>query len=62
MKQCARRAANRGNDFGNRQLAPWISLAQYCELFRANDIDGNLLQRLTGDDLRRSASRRLAVA
>jgi SAM domain (Sterile alpha motif) len=29
-----------------------IGLAQYCELFRANDIDGNLLRRLTGDDLK----------
>jgi hypothetical protein len=29
-----------------------IGLAQYGELFRANDIDSNLLHRLTGDDLK----------
>ena len=29
-----------------------IGLAQYAELFRANDIDGGLLGRLTGDDLK----------
>jgi len=29
-----------------------IGLAQYGELFRANDIDGNLLHRLSGDDLK----------
>jgi hypothetical protein len=28
------------------------SLAQYAEIFRANDIDGELLRRLTNDDLR----------
>jgi len=33
-------------------LAPWDRLAQYGELFRANDIDGKLLHRLTGDDLK----------
>jgi hypothetical protein len=30
----------------------WIGLAQYAELFRANDIDGELLGRLTSDDLK----------
>jgi class 3 adenylate cyclase len=29
-----------------------IGLGQYIELFRANDIDGELLGRLTGDDLK----------
>jgi SAM domain (Sterile alpha motif)/Adenylate and Guanylate cyclase catalytic domain len=29
-----------------------ISLPQYAELFRANDIDGELLGRLTNDDLK----------
>ena len=29
-----------------------IGLAQYAETFRANDIDGELLGRLTGDDLK----------
>ena len=29
-----------------------IGLAQYAELFRANDIDGELLGRLTSDDLK----------
>jgi class 3 adenylate cyclase len=29
-----------------------IGLAQYGELFRANDIDGTLLHQLTGDDLK----------
>ena len=29
-----------------------IGLAQYAELFRANDIDGELLGRLTNDDLK----------
>jgi class 3 adenylate cyclase/tetratricopeptide (TPR) repeat protein len=29
-----------------------IGLAQYGELFRANDIDGNLLHQLSGDDLK----------
>ena len=29
-----------------------IGLDQYTELFRANDIDGGLLGRLTGDDLK----------
>jgi class 3 adenylate cyclase len=29
-----------------------IGLAQYTELFRANDIDGELLGRLTSDDLK----------
>ena len=28
-----------------------IGLAQYAEIFRANDIDGELLGRLTNDDL-----------
>ncbi len=29
-----------------------IGLAQYSEMFRANDIDGELLGRLTNDDLK----------
>ena len=29
-----------------------IGLAQYAEIFRANDIDGELLGRLTNDDLK----------
>ena len=29
-----------------------IGLAQYAEIFRANDIDGELLRRLTNDDLK----------
>jgi len=29
-----------------------IGLPQYAELFRANDIDGELLGRLTNDDLK----------
>ena len=29
-----------------------IGLAQYAETFRANDIDGELLGRLTSDDLK----------
>jgi hypothetical protein len=29
-----------------------IGLAQYAEMFRANDIDGELLRRLTNDDLK----------
>jgi hypothetical protein len=29
-----------------------IGLAQYSEMFRANDIDGEMLGRLTGDDLK----------
>jgi hypothetical protein len=29
-----------------------IGLAQYAEMFRANDIDGELLDRLTSDDLK----------
>ena len=29
-----------------------IGLAQYAEMFRANDIDGELLGRLTNDDLK----------
>ena len=29
-----------------------IGLAQYAEMFRANDIDGELLSRLTNDDLK----------
>ena len=29
-----------------------IGLAQYAEIFRANDIDGELLGRLTSDDLK----------
>ena len=29
-----------------------IGLAQYAETFRANDIDGELLGRLTNDDLK----------
>jgi len=29
-----------------------IGLAQYAELFRSNDIDGELLHQLTGDDLK----------
>src|SRR5271170_7667115 len=29
-----------------------IGLAQYAQLFRSNDIDGELLHRLTGDDLK----------
>ena len=29
-----------------------IGLAQYSELFRNNDIDGDVLRRLTGDDLK----------
>src|SRR6476659_8598574 len=29
-----------------------IGLTQYAELFRANDIDGELLGRLTSDDLK----------
>ena len=36
-------------------IASWlrgIGLAQYTELFRANDIDGELLGRLTSDDLK----------
>ena len=37
-----------------------IGLAQYGELFRANDIDGELLRRLTGDVI--SARYRRCVA
>ena len=33
-------------------MAPRIGLAQYAEMFRANDIDGELLGRLTNDDLK----------
>ena len=36
-------------------IAGWlrgIGLAQYAEAFRANDIDGDLLSRLTNDDLK----------
>ncbi len=29
-----------------------IGLPQYAEMFRANDIDGELLGRLTNDDLK----------
>ena len=29
-----------------------IGFAQYAEMFRANDIDGSLLDRLTGNDLK----------
>ena len=29
-----------------------IGLAQYAEMFRANDIDGEMLGRLTNDDLK----------
>jgi SAM domain (Sterile alpha motif) len=29
-----------------------IGLAQYAEIFRANDIDGELLRRLTNEDLK----------
>ena len=29
-----------------------IGLAQYAEMFRANDIDGKLLSRLTNEDLK----------
>ena len=29
-----------------------IGLAQYAEMFRANDIDGELLRRMTNDDLK----------
>ena len=29
-----------------------IGLVQYAEIFRANDIDGELLGRLTNDDLK----------
>jgi hypothetical protein len=29
-----------------------ISLTQYAEMFRANDIDGELLRRMTNDDLK----------
>jgi hypothetical protein len=29
-----------------------IGLGQYAEIFRANDIDGELLCRLTNDDLK----------
>jgi class 3 adenylate cyclase len=39
----------------NLDIDSWlrrIGLAQYAELFRANDIDGELLGRLTNDDLK----------
>ena len=39
-----------------------IGLGQYIELFRANDIDGELLGRLTGDDLKEIVLRPLATA
>lgn len=29
-----------------------LGLVQYAELFRSNDIDGTLIQQLTGDDLK----------
>ena len=29
-----------------------IGLTQYAEMFRANDIDGELLRRMTNDDLK----------
>ena len=39
----------------NLDIEGWlrgIGLAQYVDLFRANDINGELLVRLTGDDLK----------
>ena len=41
-----------GTELGHRRLALRIGLAQYAETFRANDIDGNMLGRLTSDDLK----------
>jgi hypothetical protein len=41
-----------GTELGHRRLAPRDRSSQYAELFRANDIDGELLGRLTNDDLK----------
>ena len=33
-------------------MAAWLGLEQYVPAFRANDIDAEVLRRLTADDLR----------
>jgi hypothetical protein len=48
-------------EFGNRRLVRGIGLAQYAEMFRANDIDIELLGKLTNDISRISASRHSAI-
>src|SRR5215472_617668 len=49
-------AADKSHRWGlNLDIDGWlrgIGLAQYAEIFRANDIDGELLGRLTNDDLK----------
>src|SRR5262245_1853337 len=48
-------AANKSPGGLNLDIDSWlrgIGLAQYAEIFRANDIDGELLGRLTNDDLK----------
>ena len=48
-------AADNGPRGLNLDIDGWlrgIGLAQYAEMFRANDIDGELLGRLTNDDLK----------
>ena len=41
-----------GTELGHRRWLRGIGLAQYAEIFRANDIDGELLGRLTNNDLK----------
>jgi hypothetical protein len=41
-----------GDDAGHRRLAPGNRSREYVELFRSNDIEAELLPRLTADDLK----------
>jgi hypothetical protein len=41
-----------GNFDGSSRMAARVGLEKYMPAFRANDIDGEVLRRLTGEDLR----------
>jgi SAM domain (Sterile alpha motif) len=41
-----------GNFDGSSRMAARVGLEKYMHAFRANDIDGEVLRRLTGEDLR----------
>ena len=41
-----------GNFDGSSRMAARVGLEKYMPAFRVNDIDGEVLRRLTGEDLR----------